>query len=103
MCRDSIGLRASSGRASVSLGQGSAGDKMVRLLFCLAMLLMLPAPVQAQKRGAQEPTAEEIQRRRDAEALDRQYKSTLKRTQQDTAPVRNDPWQNMRGSDNVKR
>lgn len=39
---------------------------------------------------------------KEAEGIDRQYKSTLQRTRKDAAPVRTDPWSNMRGADDGK-
>ena len=43
------------------------------------------------------------QKKKDAEAIDRQYKSTLDRTRKGAvvAPV-SDPWQSMRGTDDTK-
>ena len=78
---------------------------MLRVLIGLAMLLaMLAAPAHAQKRpAAREPSAEELDKKRQEEAVDQQYRSTLKRTNTDSAPARVDPWANMRGSDNAKR
>lgn len=63
----------------------------------------LIGPVCAQgRRGTKPPDSpaarQDQQRQRDAEAIDRQYQSTLKKTQADTTGVQvNDPWQNMRG------
>ena len=81
---------------------------MLRLLICLTLLLaVLAAPVQAQRRGgggaAAGPTPEELDKKRQEEALDLQYKSTLKRMRTDNTPTRIDPWANMRGSDSAKR
>ena len=42
------------------------------------------------------------QKKKDAEAVDKQYKSMMKNTDQAAAPVRVDPWQNMRGADDSK-
>jgi hypothetical protein len=78
---------------------------MLRFAFGLAVLVaMLAPPAYAQKRGAPSPlTAREVQKKKEAEAVDRQYKSTLKKTDQDAAPVRTDPWSNMRGPSEGKR
>ena len=62
----------------------------------LAALLAVPASAQRGGGGSTE-TREDILKKKDAEAVDRQYNSTLKRMKQDDAtPARNDPWANMR-------
>jgi hypothetical protein len=68
-------------------------------------LAMLATPVHAQQggQGARQPTPEEIQQKKEAEAIDQQYKSTLRRMNQDVTPVRTDPWANMRGPSEGKR
>lgn len=82
---------------------------MLRLLIGLAMVLamvlvMLAAPAQAQKgRAPSPPSPEELDKKRQEEAVDQQYKSTLKRTNTDSKPARVDPWANVRGSDSAKR
>jgi hypothetical protein len=57
----------------------------------------------AQKKQDDSPLAVEArEKKKAAEAIDQQYKATLKRTEKTDAPVRVDPWQNMRGTDNSK-
>jgi len=64
---------------------------------------MLTTPGFAQGRGQQrQETPEEAQKRKDVEAVDQQYKSTLKRTQKEET-VRVDPWANMRAPNDSKR
>ncbi len=47
--------------------------------------------------------AEEEQKRKEGEAIDQQYKATLDRTNRGPAEkVVNDPWSNMRGTDDTK-
>jgi hypothetical protein len=78
---------------------------MRRITIGVVLLAVLATPVFAQNRGRQE-TPEEIQKKKEAETVDQQYKSTLKRMKQDDAtPVRADPWANMRapGSNDGKR
>jgi hypothetical protein len=73
------------------------------LIAGTVMAACLAGPAYAQHRpGPNIPTApEDVQKRRDAEAVDRQYKATLQRTKKDAAaPV--DPWQNLRGADDSK-
>jgi hypothetical protein len=45
---------------------------------------------------------EDKQKIKDAEAIDKQYKSTLRSTDPAATPVHVDPWQNMRGTDDSK-
>lgn len=74
-------------------------------LFILA-LLAPPAFAQGKSMGSSDQdrlAAEAAEKKRDADALEKQYKSTLQRTRQGEAPARNDPWANMRGSETTKR
>jgi len=65
----------------------------------ILLLAIFATPVFAQGNRARPDTPEEIQKKKDAEVVDQQYKSTLKRMKQDdAAPSRADPWANMRGS-----
>lgn len=82
---------------------------MLRGLIGLAMVLVVltaPAPAHAQSRGgaaAQGPSPEDIDKRRQEQALDTQYKDALKRAKQDSTPARIDPWANAREADVTKR
>ena len=76
---------------------------MRRVTIGVVLLAVLATPVYAQ-RGGRPDTPEEIQKKKENEALDQQYKSALKRMKQDDAtPVRNDPWANMRTPTDGKR
>lgn len=71
---------------------------MRRVMISVMLLALLAVPVSAQQKGGGEVTKEEILKKKDLEAVDKQYDSTLKRMKQDgTTPVRTDPWANMRG------
>lgn len=65
-------------------------------------------PAFAQKAPDQTPMQmEEKQKQRDAAEIDRQYKSTLRRTRSGggstaATPAADDPWSNMRGSGDSK-
>jgi hypothetical protein len=74
------------------------------LIVGAVMAGCLAGPVCAQGRKAPAgPSAEDLQKKQDAEIIDRQYKSTLERTRSEKAETRaNDPWANMRGNDNSK-
>jgi hypothetical protein len=78
---------------------------MRRTTIGIVLLAMLTTPVFAQGRGGpRQDTPEEAQKKKEAEALDQQYKSTLKRMKQDdTTAVRTDPWANMRTPADGKR
>ncbi len=70
---------------------------MRRVTIGVMLLALLAAPVSAQQKGGREVTPEEILKKKEAEAVDKQYDSTLKRlNQNDATPVRTDPWANMR-------
>jgi len=76
---------------------------MKRLIFATVALATLTGPVFAQSANEDDPIImEQKQKKRDAEALDRQYKSTLDKTRQETTAPRTDPWSNMRGADDSK-
>jgi len=45
---------------------------------------------------------DEDNRKKDAETIDKQYKSTLQKTNREAVETRSDPWQNMRGTDDAK-
>jgi hypothetical protein len=63
----------------------------------------LAGPAYAQKDKPNPLKIDEDLRRKDDEAIDKQYKSTLERTRKDTIETRaTDPWSNMRGSDDSK-
>ena len=80
---------------------------MFRVLIGLTMVLVvLTASAHAQRRGnatPQGPSPEEIDKKRQEQALDAQYRAALKRGKQETAPARADPWANTRESDVGKR
>jgi hypothetical protein len=67
----------------------------------------LAGPAFAQKAPDSTPMQlEDQQKQREAESIDRQYKSTLQRTRTSgsvaTTPATDDPWSNMRGSSDSK-
>jgi hypothetical protein len=74
------------------------------LIVGAVMAAIVAGPVSAQGKPKETPMQqEEIQKKKDAEAIDQQYKSTLQKTNRnavETAP--NDPWSNMRGGDDSK-
>jgi hypothetical protein len=79
---------------------------MARFIIAIALLTVIAVPAFAQKKQPDNALAIEAQeKKKEAEAIEKQYKSTLKRTSGDEKPTRVDPWQNMRGGDasNTKR
>ncbi len=76
---------------------------MKRLIAATVALAVLTGPVIAQQPKSDDPIAlEQEQKKKDAADVDRQYKSTLEKTRQETKEIRTDPWSNMRGSDDSK-
>ncbi len=79
---------------------------MLRFLIGLVVVvaaLVSPAYAQKGQPANQGPSPEEIDKRRQEQALDAQYRSALKRMKQDSAPARPDPWANARETDVQKR
>jgi hypothetical protein len=70
----------------------------------IAGCLTVPVHAQQQRKGAPAPpNPADMQKQRDAEAIDKQYKATLERTRKDAAEApAKDPWQNLRSSDDAK-
>ena len=63
----------------------------------------LAGPVYAQGDKDKNPLAvEEQQKKKEAEAVEKEYNATRKYRDQAPTPMRNDPWQNMRGADDSK-
>jgi hypothetical protein len=75
---------------------------MRRTAIAVVLLAILATPVYAQRGQQRQETPEDIRKKKDAEALDQEYKSTLKRTNKEDA-VRIDPWANMRAPNDGKR
>jgi hypothetical protein len=71
---------------------------MRRVIIGVILSVLLAVPASAQRGGGSQDTAEEILKKKDSEAVSKQYDSTMKRLKQDGAatPVRTDPWVNMR-------
>jgi len=76
---------------------------MARYIVAIVLLAISAGPVLAQKKPPDNPLAvEEQQRKKEAEAVDKQYNAMRKNTDQAATPTRTDPWQNMRGADDSK-
>lgn len=75
---------------------------MRRLTVSLLAVAVLAAPAFAQGRrppqGARQPTAEQIQKKREAAEIERRYNATIKATPTATATSK-DPWALVRGVD----
>ncbi|HWE78898.1 MAG TPA: hypothetical protein VG270_10295 [Pseudolabrys sp.] len=74
---------------------------MRRLTLSLLALAVLTAPAFAQGRrqASHQPTATEIQKKKDAAEIERRYQATIKATPAATASKNNDPWALVRGVD----
>ena len=72
---------------------------MRRLTVFVLALAVLTVPAFAQgRRQAHQPTASEIQKKKDAAEIERKYQATIKAVP--AAPAKNnDPWANVRGVD----
>jgi hypothetical protein len=77
---------------------------MKRLLAATLALAFFTGPVFAQPARDDDPVIlKDKAKTRDAEDIDRQYKSTLDKTRKTTQETtRTDPWSNMRGGDDSK-
>lgn len=78
---------------------------MKKIVASAIVLGLLGGPVFAQKSRDDDPImVQERDKQQQAQALDKQYKRTLDHTRKEgSAPVRSDPWANMRGSNDGKR
>jgi hypothetical protein len=76
--------------------------RTIASLFALLLLFVAVAPVLAQPISDDPAVLDREQKKKDREALDKQYNTTIKNTDQASAPVRVDPWAKMRGSDDAK-
>jgi hypothetical protein len=78
---------------------------MKRLTLSAILLAMLAGQAYAQQPSMEDKDPiilEQERKKKDAIDVDKQYKSTLEKTNQGIAPVRNDPWSSMRGADDSK-
>ncbi len=76
---------------------------MKRIIAATVVLVSLTGGVFAQASNDDDPIImEQKQKKLDAEAIDKRYKSTLDKTRQGTTATRVDPWSNIRGADDSK-
>jgi hypothetical protein len=76
---------------------------MKRLLAATVVLASLTGVAFAQEGKDDDPIViEQKQKKKDAEEVDKRYKSTLDKTRKDATGGRIDPWSNMRGADDSK-
>ena len=78
---------------------------MARYILAIALLAVIAVPAFAQRSDgppANPLAALDADKKKEAEAIDKKYKSMLKNTDQAATPVRVDPWQNMRGNGDAK-
>jgi hypothetical protein len=77
--------------------------RIIVAIMLMAFVAVTAGPAFAQKKEDNSPVAVEArEKKKAAEAVDQQYKATLKRTGKDDAPAHVDPWQKMRGTDASK-
>ena len=77
---------------------------MARYIVAIVLLAIIAGPTLAQQRkGSDNPMVEEYARKKkDAEAIEKEYNAARKNVDQAATPARVDPWQNMRGADDSK-
>ncbi len=76
---------------------------MKRIIAATVVLASLTGPGFAQQEKDDDPIMlEQKQKKLEAEAVDKRYKSTLDKTRQNTTATRADPWSNLRGADDSK-
>jgi hypothetical protein len=72
---------------------------MRKITIAALLLAGLAGTAYAQKQQQEDPyAAEDAAKARDAAILDKKYKTILELTDKSTAPVKVDPWHNMRGA-----
>ncbi len=77
--------------------------RLIAATVLLAVSTSLVGVAFAQASKEDDPIiVEEKLKQKDADAIDKQYKSTLTRTRETTSAGRLDPWSNMRGTDDSK-
>jgi len=76
---------------------------MRKFVVSAILLGILSGPAFAQKKENEPLEILEREKKKQAEALDQQYKRTMDRTRKEGDPTRTDPWANMRGSNDGKR
>lgn len=77
---------------------------MARYIVAIVLLAIIAGPALAQqKKGPDNPLVEEYARKKkEAEVVEKEYNAARKNIDQETAPTRVDPWQNMRGAADSK-
>ncbi len=76
---------------------------MRKFVVSTVVLGFLTSPALAQKQDDDPLVIIEREKKQQAEALDKQYKRTIDQTRKEADAPRNDPWANMRGSNDGKR
>jgi hypothetical protein len=102
LCKDFIALSGS--RRHVNLAKQRRENTIMRKLVVSAIVLgFLTSPTFAQKRDDDPLVIMEREKKQQEEAVDKQYKRTIDQTRKEVDAPRNDPWANMRGSNDGKR
>jgi hypothetical protein len=72
---------------------------MARYIVAIVLLAVIAGPAFAEKKPPENPLAVEAQqKKKEAEAVEKEYNATRKYRDQAPTPTRSDPWQNMRGA-----
>jgi flagellar biosynthesis/type III secretory pathway M-ring protein FliF/YscJ len=78
---------------------------MARYIVAILLLAIIAGPALAQPKtpgGANPLTEEYARKKKEAEAVEKEYNAARKNSDQAATPTRVDPWQNMRGADDSK-
>ena len=77
--------------------------RLIAATVGVAFLTALIGAASAQPSNEDDPIImEQKEKKKEAEELDKRYKSTLEKTRKDTPAERIDPWSNMRGANDPK-
>jgi len=74
-----------------------------RLTIAAALLAVLAGPALAQRKPYSAMNDQEKAKQKEVDAVDQQYRSTLKKTDKETAETPIDPWSNMREPSDAKK
>jgi hypothetical protein len=102
LCKDFIAL--SGFRRHVNFAKERRENTAMRKFVVSAIALgFLTSPAFSQKRDDDPLVIMEREKKQQEEAVDKQYKRTIDQTRKAVDAPRNDPWANMRGSNDGKR
>ena len=87
----------------ILLNKRRGNAAMRKFVVSTVLLGFLTSPAFAQKRDDDPLVIMEKEKKKQVEAIDKQYKRTIDQTRKEVDAPRSDPWANMRGSNDGKR